>query len=280
MIVFLNGAFVPEEKAAVSVFDRGFLYGDGLFETLRLYQGKPFRWEQHHERLLRGAEFLKIKLPFSADQLRLQAEELSQRNAMPEAVLRLVLSRGVGKRGYSPKGAAQPVLVMSLHPAPAISPEHPLRWRLLTSTLRVPTDDPLARYKTCNKLHHILARAEAEAKGADEALLLNSSGEVVEASSGNLFWIHDQAVCTTPLASGALPGITRGVIFEICRSLSLPCQEKHAVIDSLWSAEGVFLTMSGLEVVEVVRLDGRELARSPITAQIREAYRTLVSYNV
>ncbi len=107
MIVFFNGAFVPEDEAVVSVFDRGFLYGDGLFETLRLYRGKPFRWDQHIERLQRGAEFLNIRLPFSPDQLRGPVEELVQKNGMSEAVLRIVLSRGGGKRGYSPKGADQ-----------------------------------------------------------------------------------------------------------------------------------------------------------------------------
>src|SRR5579872_7032026 len=117
MIVFLNGQFVPEESAVVSVFDRGFLYGDGLFETIRIFKGKPFRWEQHLERLQRGAEFLKIKLPFSCTALPKFADELINKNQMPDALLRLTLSRGVGIRGYSPKGAEEPTVVMSLHPA-------------------------------------------------------------------------------------------------------------------------------------------------------------------
>ncbi|HEX4644553.1 MAG TPA: aminotransferase class IV, partial [Verrucomicrobiae bacterium] len=109
--VFLNGQFVPEEQAVVSVFDRGFLYGDGLFEALRVYNGQPFRWTQHLERLQRGADFLKIRLPFTAAELRNHAAELIRRNQMPECLLRLVLSRGVGPRGYSPRGADLPVLV-------------------------------------------------------------------------------------------------------------------------------------------------------------------------
>src|SRR5213594_3375395 len=111
MIVFLNGQFVPEERAVVSVFDRGFLYGDGLFETVRVYAGQPFRWPQHLQRLERGAEFLRLRMPFEAATLTRFARELMEHNRMFEAVLRLTLSRGVGQRGYSAKGADQPFLV-------------------------------------------------------------------------------------------------------------------------------------------------------------------------
>jgi branched-subunit amino acid aminotransferase/4-amino-4-deoxychorismate lyase len=118
VIVFLDGQFVPEKEARVSIFDRGFLYGDGLFETLRIYGGKPFRWEDHLERLSRGAEFLKIAVSFSSDALREKCHELIERNKMPDSVLRLTLTRGIGERGYSPKGADKPTLAMTLHPAP------------------------------------------------------------------------------------------------------------------------------------------------------------------
>jgi len=172
MIVFLNGNFVPEDQAVVSVFDRSFLYGDGLFETMRICKGESFRWEQHLERFAQGAKFLKIRLPFSNDSLRRYVAELVARNQMPEALLRATLSRGIGLRGYSPKGADHPSLVMSLHPAPAM--DAPARWNLITSSCRLPANEPLAQFKTCNKLSQILARAEADAAGADEALLLNT----------------------------------------------------------------------------------------------------------
>src|SRR6266478_1503384 len=204
MLVFLDGQFVPEQEAVVSVFDRAFLYGDGLFETIRVFNGKPFRWQQHLERLLQGAEFLKIQPPFAPDSLTGFAAQLVIRNQMPDSLLRLTLSRGVGLRGYSPKGADRPLLAMSLHPAPSIDPQTPPRWRLTTSTLRLPAGEPLAQFKTCNKLSQVLARAEADAAGADEALLLNTDGHVVEGASSNLFWIEDQTVCTPPLASGIL----------------------------------------------------------------------------
>src|SRR3954452_8771677 len=227
MIVFLNGQFVPEEQAVVSVFDRGFLYGDGLFETLRVANGKPFRWEQHLLRLRRGAELLKIKMPYSPEELRRFVARLVEENQMPEALLRLTLTRGVGIRGYSPQRAVHPTFTMSLHPTPQPDPKSPVQWRLITSSIRLPAGEPLAHFKTCNKLPQILARAEADATGADEALLLNTDGFVVEGASSNLFWIKDDTICTPPLAAGVLPGVTRGVVLEICENLNLKMKETN-----------------------------------------------------
>jgi len=276
MIVFLNGQFLPEEQAVVSVFDRGFLYGDGLFETLRVLNGNPFRWPQHWERLGRGAEFLRIPLPFAAEALRGFAAQLIATNQMPDSLLRVALSRGVGRPGYSPQGARQPSLVMSCHPAPAIDPQHPPRWRLVTSSVRLPANEPLAQFKTANKLAQILARAEADAANADEALLPNTNGHLVEAASSNLFWIEHGAVWTPPLASGILPGVTRAVVLEICRDLQLPAREASVAPDRLRLAQGVFLSLSSAGIVEGVSLDGQPLGRSPWVRRIREAYANLL----
>lgn len=276
MIVFLNGRFVSEEEAVVSVFDRSFLYGDGLFEAIRVYNAKPFRWTQHLDRLRQGAEFLGIRLAYSIEELRTQTEELVQRNQMPDCLLRMTLSRGVGIRGYSPKGADRPTLVMSLHPTPAIDPDHPLQWNLATASLRVPANDPLATHKTCNKLHQVMARAEAESQGANEALLLNTDDEVAEGASSNLCWVENGTVCTTPLASGILAGVTRSLVLELCQTLSLPTQEKGAKPNVLQTADAVFLTLTTVEIVEVIELDGHRLRRSPLVQQIHKAYRRAV----
>ena len=187
MTALINGKFVPPEQAVVSVLDRSFLYGDGVYETIPVYNGKPFRWAQHLERLTRGADFLKIRLSFSPKELRVLASELIERNQMPDAVLRLTLSRGPGERGYSPKGAESPFVVMTLHPREPVDPQNPLRWRLKTSSYKLPASDPLSSFKTNNKLPQVLARVEAEAADADDALMLNTNGEVAETSSANLF---------------------------------------------------------------------------------------------
>jgi aminodeoxychorismate lyase len=270
MLIFLNGQFIPEERAVVSVLDRGFLYGDGLFETMLVSKGKPFRWREHMERLQRGAEFLKIKMPCSAEALRGFADELIGKNQMPDALLRLTLSRGVGPRGYSPKGADSPTLVMSLHPPPR--PGAPPRWKLITSSHRLPANEPLAQFKTCNKLAQILARAEADAAGADEALLLNTDGFAVEGASSNLFWVERDAVCTPPLVSGVLAGVTRAVVLEICQALGLQTRESEITPEQLLEADGVFVSLSSFGIVEAQSLNGHLLKIASLVGGIQESY--------
>lgn len=276
MIVCLNGRFVPEEHAVVSVFDRGFLYGDGLFETVRVRRGALFRWPDHLQRLERGAEFLRLRLPYGRAELDRLARELIQRNALSEAALRVTLTRGAGPRGYSLQGADAPTLVMSLHPPALQDAAAPPRWMLILSSFRVPTHDRLALYKTCNKLPHILARAEAEAREADDALLLNTDREVAETSRANFFWIADGRVCTPPLATGILGGITRAVVLELCRGLGIPCCERSVRPEGLRRADAMFVTMSTLGIVEVSSVDGFVPPGSSLLSHLRKAYDELV----
>jgi aminodeoxychorismate lyase len=277
MIACINGEFIGDDEARVSILDRSFLYGDGLFETLRVHSGRPFRWAQHMERLRRGADILAIPLPFTSEKLQAQSIELIRRADMPNALLRITLSRGVGKRGYSPQGADQPLLAMSLHPVPAVRQVGLAHWRLATCSYRVSPQDRLAALKTCNKLHAILARAEAEQRGADEALLLNTEGVIAECSSANVFWIERGRVLTPPLSSGALAGVTRGVVQELCPKLGLRYEEGDCPPGTLLSAEGVFVTLSSLGLVEIVALDERPLARSTCTLGLSESYQELLT---
>jgi aminodeoxychorismate lyase len=276
MIVFLNGQFVPEAQAMVSVLDRSFLYGDGIFEVMRVIRGKPFCWAEHIDRFQRGAAFLKIQPPFAPDELLAHALQLIERNRTPEALLRITLSRGVGQRGYSPEGANHPTLVMTLHPAPETNAGPPPAWRVITASCRLPANEPLAEFKTCNKLPQVLARAEADAAGAHEALLLNTDGQVVEASSSNLFWIADGHVCTSPLRSGILAGVTRLVALEICRTLGQPVRETGITPAELQRVQGAFLSLSSWGIVEIDSLDGQPLPRSPWTTKIRTAYEKMM----
>jgi aminodeoxychorismate lyase len=271
VIVFLNGKFVPENKAVISIFDRGFLYGDGLFETIRVLNGIPFRWPQHMGRLQQGAAFLKIKLPFTPAKLRAFADKLIVKNKIPDSLLRVSLSRGVGSPGYSPKNAKEPTLVISLRPAPKLDQKVP-QWNLISSSFRLPAGEPLARFKTANKLSHVLARAEADTVGANEALLLNTNGFVVEGTSSNLFWIKRSTIYTPSLAAGILPGVTRSVVLEIAAKLKIPIREKNIRLKELYQAEGIFLSLSSLGIVEAKSLDKKELKKSPLTAHIASSY--------
>jgi aminodeoxychorismate lyase len=272
MVVFLNGQFVPEAQAVVPVNDRGFLYGDGLFETVRIFNGRPFRLAQHLERLVRGADYLKIRLPFTPKELQRFAEALVEKNQLPDAILRLTLTRGPGERGYTPKPDGTPTVVMSLHPAPPLDLVHPTQWSMITSSHRVPASDALSSFKSTSKLLQVMARVEAEARGADEALLLNTNGEVAEAASANLFWVYHDKICTVPTGRGVLPGITRAVVLEICQVLGFETNKRVIKPEALRHCEGIFLSQSAQGVVGIISLDGEPVAQSPLLEKIHQTY--------
>ncbi|HEY3860247.1 MAG TPA: aminotransferase class IV [Verrucomicrobiae bacterium] len=268
---------MPEEKAVVSVFDRGFLFGDGLFEAMLVRRGEIFRWPDHMERLRRGIDFLKLSVPWTLDELFRFSMQLIERNRMPDCLLRLNISRGITARGYSPKNARNPAIVLSLHAAPALDGlRAPPRWRLVVSSSRLPADDPLTNFKTANKLPQVMARADADAAGAHEAILLNARGFMAEGTSSNIFWVRDGGVFTTPLASGALPGVTRAALHEICVKMNISCRAKNERPAALRDAQGIFLTNTSMGVVEVESLDGRKLRRSPLVKKLWAAYRELL----
>jgi branched-chain amino acid aminotransferase len=267
--VFLDGELLPVERAVIPVDDRGFLYGDALFETMPFYSGVPFRWAAHLARMEQGLKLLRIALPYPAAKLEGFASELVKVNGMPDGVLRLTVSRGSGPRGYSIKGAKKPRVLMTLHPLPKKPVEG---WRLITSSFRVLADDPVNQLKTGSRIRSVLARAEAEEQGADEALLLNERGEITEGAATNVFCVRRGVVCTPPLAAGILPGITRAVVFEICGHVGIEVSEKPMTSADLFTADGVFLTVSTAGIVEAVSLDARPLAQSPVIAQLQAAY--------
>jgi branched-chain amino acid aminotransferase len=271
--VFLDGEFLPIEQAVIPVDDRGFLYGDALFETMPFYSGVPFRWAAHLARLEQGLKLLRIALPYHAAKLEGFASELVKVNGMPDCVLRLTVSRGSAPRGYSIKLAQKPRVLMTLHPLPKKSAEG---WRLITSSFRVLADDPLNQFKTASKVRSVLARAEAEEQGADEALLLNERGEITEGAATNVFSIERGVVRTPPLAAGILPGITRAVVFEICAHLGIEISEQPMTSSDLFGAEGVFLTVSTAGIVGAIALDARPLAQSAVIARLQAAYRDVI----
>ena len=275
MLAFLNGQLVPESEARISVFDRGFLYGDGVFETLRVAEGSVVGWGQHWERFNRGAALLGVRLPYGRDQSQAAAAELLRQNGLTEGVLRFQLSRGVGARGYSPRDATVPTLVMTTHPMPPMGSQ-PAQWRLHTATLRLRAGDPLSAGKTCNRLVHVLARAEAEAAGADEALLLNGEELVAEAASANVFWVEQGGIHTPPPGTGALPGITQARVMDLAAARGISARESLVRRDRLLVAEGVFLTLSSQGMIEVLALDGRPVRIAPVTAELYRAYRAEV----
>jgi len=272
-LVWMDGRVVPEAEALVPVSDRSFLYGDGLFESLPWNSGRVFRWGAHWERLGAGARFLGIRIPWAESGVRAGIRAITAGRLDPLATVRLHLSRGTGPRGYSPRGADTPRLVVTVHPAPAMPPGGWPALALRTCrSLAVAAGDPLAAHKSANKLLNVLARAEAEAEGFDEALLLNTVGQVTESSSGNVFWWEDDTLHTPPLATGALPGVTRGAVLDSASDLGWTVSETQASPTRLAASRGVFLTFSTRGLVPVHRLDADLLGIDPRQSRLQKAF--------
>ncbi len=272
MICYLNGQFLPVEEATVSVMDRGFLLGDGLFETVPIYQAGLFKWDAHWQRLECGASYLGIPLPCSAIETHAAAVEVIRRNQLSNGVLRITLTRGIGRRGYSPKGAGQPTLAITSHAGPALDGAHLQLWSAITSTIRLPAGGMLNSFKHTSKLPQVLARAEADVAGADEAIMLNTSNELAEGASSNLFWIEGTTICTPPLSAGILAGVTRDFVIELCSGIGLGFEERTASQKALFEAEGSFVTSSGIGIAALVKLDNRPLPTSKVTSRIYDEF--------
>jgi branched-chain amino acid aminotransferase len=276
VILFLNGHFQSEDQIALSWQDRGFLYGDGLFETVLARHGRPFAWEAHWDRLQAGADALRLTLGWTRAEMKTFATRLLEENQMKDAVLRLALSRGVGPRGYSPRGADHPNFLMTVHPAPVHVSMQPMQWRMRSSSRPLYSRDPLAPFKTANKLNHVLARMEAEEHGADEALLYNEKDQLVEAASGNVFFLQDRNLLTPPLTTGALPGVTRSQIMDLWRHLGGTVEEALLRRETLPSMTGGMVTMSTWGIVVIKEVDGCPLAGTPALYDLHAAFHRLV----
>lgn len=263
MIVYLNGAWVPEADAKISVFDRGFLYADGLFETVPCYAGVPFAWDAHWERLAQGANALRIPLPLEVPAARALTLELLTRNQLTNAVVRWNLSRGVGPRGYRPSPGPLPTLLASAFPGAPLPHLAPPPRRLKTSRLRLTPNPGLTEFKSSDKLVHVLARAEVDAVDVDEALLLDAESHVAEASAANLFWWTPAGLATPALSTGILAGVTRAQVFSWAARRGWDVAEVRAPLPALRNSSGAFLTSSVTGVAEIAELDGQPLARDP-----------------
>jgi len=278
--VYLNGDFVPQAEARVSVLDRGFLFGDALFETMRAYRGRLFRAGAHADRLAASARALRMALPCTKEGMLRSAHELVRRNELDDAYVRVTLSRGTGGKGLGLDGDFARTLVIVARTLTPYAPHlYSEGMSLVTASIRQNAESPVPRHKTANYLTYLVARQEAADAGADEALLLNTRGEVAEASVANVFAVTGACVVTPPPGAGILPGITRGAVIELCAAHGIPCAERTVTPPELARASEVFLTNSLMEVMPVRSLDGHPLngaCPGPVTARIAALYRGLV----
>ncbi len=272
-LVCLNGRLVPESEASIPVDDRSFLYGDGLFETLRVYRGKVFAWERHWERMRSGAGLLGLDLP--QEQAVLEGfAGLVHEGGLSNGVLRLHVSRGSGERGYAPPdgGVMRWLVTAADFPGKKRSGGE----RVGVSAWVVPSGDTWSRCKSASRLLQVMGARDARRLGVDEVLMLNERGEVVEGSAANFFWVEGGVVCTPALASGALAGVTRGIVMDLARELGMGVWERALTLGELVRVEQVFLTSSLRELSRVKELEGRRLRVGAEIRALERAYRRRV----
>ncbi len=275
--VCIDGNIVDSAEARVPVLDRGFLYGDSVFEVYRTYSGVPFAEKEHLERLGRSADRLMIPMPASIDVLAAEVHATLAEAGEGEWYIRVVVTRGTGPLTYDPTTASSPlrvIIVAPIAPHPEELYEHGAAVVLLNASR--PTDDPRAAgAKASNYLANLLAVHEAKQKGAQEAIVLGRRGQLLEGASSNLFIVKDGVVRTPEPEPGILVGITRATVLEVCASEGLPVDETELLPEDLYDADEAFITSSIREVMPVVRADGRVIGDGkpgPVTARLREGY--------
>lgn len=261
MKIYLDGTFVDSADAKVSVFDHGLLYGDGVFEGIRLYDGNIFRLEEHLERLEYSAKAILLDLPLTRAQFSEATCETCRQNGLKDGYIRLVVTRGVGDLGLSPWLCAKPTVFIIASKISLYPPEH---YEKGLAIVTVPTRriNPAAlppTIKSLNYLNNILGKIEARQFGALEAIMLNDQGYVAECTADNVFIVQKGEILTPAASQGALKGVTRSTIFDIAAELKLPLREVNLTRYDIWVAEECFLTGSGAEVIPTVKLDGRTI---------------------
>lgn len=274
-MIFLGDRLVPPEAARIDPADRGLLLGDGLFETLRAYAGRPFRLDAHVARLAAGATALGIPLPLPSARIAAAVVETLAANRLGgDAAVRITLTRGPGLRGLLPPGAPRPTLMVT---AASFTPAPPGRaLAAITSAIRRNEHSPLAQLKSLNYLDNVLAQREAAENGADEAVLLNTAGRLACAARANLFLVRGRSLLTPAVSEGVLPGIARAEVLAIARDLGIEAHETPLDRDTLRHADEAFLSNSLIEIAALGRVDGRTIADGeigPLTARIAETYR-------
>lgn len=283
MWIYLNGRFVSKADALISVFDHGFLYGDGVYETLRTYRGRLFMLQPHLARLKRSARLIGLDLPVADKDWPPLLGETLERNGLgrsgnADAHLRITVSRGEGELGLDPNLCKQPTVVVMAKPL-APYPAHLFAEgvSLAIVPIRRNLDAALSpQIKSLNFLNNILAKQEATQAGAFDALMLNAGGQIAECTTSNLFFVQGGRLCTPSVECGILDGITRGVVLQLAREHGIPSEEGRYGVDDLRQAEEGFLTNTSMEIMPVRTIDARPVGAGqpgPVTARLRQLFR-------
>lgn len=274
--IYLNGKLVDREDARISVYDHGLLYGDGVFEGIRVYNGKVFRHQDHIDRLYESAKHIALEIPLAPGDMMQAVNDTVKANNKVEGYIRLVVTRGPGNLGLDPRSCKPNVIIIvddiSLYPKELY--ENGMRI-VTASYIRNHPNALNPRIKSLNYLNNILAKIEAIRAGCLEALMLNHKGEVAECTGDNVFIIKGGALRTPPKDAGILEGVTRNVVIELSKKLAIPFAEAVLTRHDIYTADECFLTGSAAEVIAVTDCDGRVIGngkQGPITKQLRDAF--------
>jgi branched-chain amino acid aminotransferase len=280
MKIFIDGKYCDERDAKISVFDHGLLYGDGIFEGIRAYNGRVFRLKEHIDRLFCSARSILLKIPMAHADIMAAIVETCRRNRIRDGYIRLVVTRGVGTLGLNPNRCKDPSVIiiagkMQLYPTEL--------YQRGMEIVTVPTVRNLhsalnPAIKSLNYLNNILAKIEANNAGCEEAIMLNAEGFVAECTGDNIFIVKERRLLTPPLSAGALYGITRGVVMDLAAQSGLTVGEPDLTRYDLFNADECFLTGTGAELVPVVKIDGRVVGTGkpgPVTESLVAQYRAL-----
>ena len=280
--IYIDGAFHPKSRAAISVFDHGLLYGDGVFEGIRAYHGQVFLCRQHIDRLYQGARCLMIDIPLSKKEMRAVLYECLERNGLEDAYIRLIVTRGVGDLGLSPKKCSPHGTVICIAASIALYPDEFYRtgMKIITSAVQRSHPESLnPRVKSLNYLSNILAKIEAVNNGYEEAVMLNHRGEVAECTGDNLFVVRNGVIRTPPVSAVLLEGCTRNCVMGIAREAGIEVREETLARFDLYTADEFFLTGSGAEMIPVVECDGRAIGAGkpcPTTLDLLQRFRRFI----
>ena len=278
--IWLDGAWHDRDTAKVSVFDHGLLYGDGVFEGIRVYAGRIFRLAEHIDRLYDSARAVWLTVPIPREEMMAVTGEAVRRSGLTEAYVRHIITRGVGDLGLDPRKCAKPsiiIIVDGIRMWPAELYDRGLR--VITAATPIPQRESLSpRIKSLNYLAHILARIEGINAGADEVLMLDSAGHVAEGSGENIFVVKDGQVRTPPAYAGILKGVTRDAVIELAGEAGYPVREEVLNRYDVYTADEAFFTGTAAEIIAIRELDGRMIGegqRGPVTAELARRFHAL-----
>lgn len=281
LLVYVNGEYLEKSKAVVSVFDHGLLYGDGIFEGIRAYNGNVFRLDEHVERLYDSAKYVSLAMPMTRHEMSEAILETLRKNHLKDAYIRVVVTRGTGDLGIDPALCRAPTMFIIAEPAQSsLAQKGPRVVKVVISSVRRDSVDATSHEaKSLNYLNSIMAKIEATGVGADDAILLDSRGLVSESSATNVFVVKDNRVFTPPPSAGVLHGITRARLIRLCSDLGLEVSEREVTVFELMTADEVFLCGTKSEMLAVSSVNGRKIgsgAVGPMTKRLAQEFGFLV----